>query len=529
MPALLAPLREAWDRLSGAQRVRLVLAVVGLVGLVWGVSLYATRVRYGVLFSHLDTDDAAQVMAALRERQVPYRVAAGGTVIEVPAPRVDELRIELAGEGLPRGGGVGFEIFDKPAFGMSDFVQNVNYRRALERELARSIQTLEAVESARVHLALPRPSVFADEAREPSASVIVRLRGGSALPSEQARAIAHLVASGVDGLEPRHVSIVDAQGRMLHAGGEAEPLGLSGSQLEAKRQREREIERTLVSILEPVVGRGRVRASATVELDYRRVERVEETFDPESAVVRSEVRTKTRSESAGTGGVPGTASNLPDEAGGPAAAALGGQESQSTTTNFEVAKTVETIEEPVGRMVRQSVAVIVDHALVTRTDAQGATVREMAPRSEEEMNRIRDIVRAAVGYDAARGDVLIVENVPFEAPPEEPVPGSASGAWLDLVPRVARYAALPAAVLLIILLVVRPGIAVLRELRSRASSGTALPATVAELQARLSRGELSTGAPGAPGLRGRLIQAAAEDPQAAALVVRSWLREDRSA
>jgi flagellar M-ring protein FliF len=528
MASSLDALRQAAGRLSTRQRVQIVLAAVATAGLVWAVSVYATRTRYAVLFGNLRSEDAAPVLAALKERRVPYRLEAGGSVIEVPAERVDELRLELAAEGLPRGGGVGFEIFDKPAFGVSDFVQNVNYRRALERELGRTIQSLDVVESARVHLALPPESVFAGERREPSASVVVGLKPGRSLTPNQVGAIAHLVASGVEGLDPSRVSVIDGHGRMLSDGSGAESAeALSSAQLEAKRAIEANLEARLLSILEPVVGAGRVRARATVELKLARVQKVEESYDPDSAVVRSELKTKTRRSGGGPAGVPGTASNLPAES-APVAVPAGGaaEESQSSTTNFEINKTVATIAEPPGSVSRQSVAVVVDNALQETTGAEGKPERRSVPRTEEEMRKISDLARAAAGIDEKRGDTLIVENIPFEATAATAGTGEEGGGsdrWAPIL-EIARQAVLPVAVILIALLIVRPALSALRGLKGGGAAAGAGPLpTVAELQARLARGELVAAGGPAADLRRRLLEAARENPEAAALVVRGWL------
>jgi flagellar M-ring protein FliF len=529
MAEFLDKLRESLGRLTPRQRLQIVLAAAATLALVWSISIYATRVRYDVLFSGLEQEDAASVVAALREQNVPYRLDAAGRVIEVPQDQVDELRLRLAGEGLPPGGGVGFEIFDRPAFGVSDFVQNVNYRRALERELGRTIQSLGAVQSARVHLALPPESVFADERREPSASVVVRLRSGGSLSTSQVRAISHLVASGVEGLRAEQVSVIDGDGRMLSTGDAADEQALSVTQIESKRSMERNIESTLVSILEPVVGPGRVRARATVELNLTRVQRVEERFDPDVAVVRSEQKTKSRQAGGAPSGIPGTASNLPGAVAG-AVTAGAPDESQSSVTNFELNKITATIAEPTGTLARQSVAVVVDHAPAAAAEGAQDGAPAPIPRSAEEMAKITDIVRAAIGLDEKRGDVLIVENVAFD---EQAAPGAvadAGGFDRDLWLLVARYAALPVAVLLLALLVIRPGIAALRGLRGPLVAAEArAPLTVAQLQARL-RAEGAAGSLGdlSP-LRRKLIEAAREDPRAAALVVKSWLADEREA
>lgn len=513
-------LRGVMTRLTPRQKVQIGIALVATIGIVWGISLYATRVRYGVLFSNLRGEDAGPVVTALKSKRVPYRLSGGGSTIEVPVEKVDELRMELAAEGMPRGGGVGFEIFDKPSFGLSDFVQNVNFRRALERELARTIQNLDSVDSARVHLALPPEAVFADEKKEPSASVVVRLKSGRSLSSNQVRAIGHLVASGVEGMDPARVSVIDGNGRML-SGEEGDGTeGLSATQLDAKRVIESGIETTLASILEPVVGPGRVRARATVELNLSRVSKVEETYDPDGAVVRSEQKSKSRQSGSAGGGAPGTASNLPGGTPVAAAGAGGSSESQTSTTNFEINKTVATIKEPVGTLAKQSIAVVVDNAVTETTGADGKTERKTAPRSDEEMKKITELARGAVGIDEERGDVLIVQNVPFDgsAVAADKVAEKGDRLWFWLM--LARYAALPIAVLLVIFLLIRPGIAALRSAKQPAQ-GSGLPPTIAELQASLASGALPPGPGGA--LRQKLIEAAGSDPEAAALVVRGWL------
>ncbi len=513
-------LRGVLGRLTPRQKMQIAVAAVATVAVVWGLSLYATQVRYGVLYSNLRAEDSGPVIVALKSKRIPYRLSGGGAVVEVPIEKVDEIRMELAGDGIPRGGGVGFEIFDKPSFGLSDFVQNVNYRRALERELARTIQGLDSVESARVHLALPKESVFADEHKESSASVVVRIKAGRSLSSNQVGAISHLVASGVEGLDAARVSIIDGNGRMLSSGGADGSEGLSAAQLDAKRSIETGIESTLVSLLEPVVGAGRVRARATVEMNMTRVSKVEETYDPDVAVVRSEQKTKTKHSGAAGGGVPGTASNLPG--GSPAAASGGGgsDDSQSSTTNFEINKTVATILEPVGTLARQSVAVVVDYAMTEVKGADGKVERKAVPRTDEEMKKISELARAATGVNEERGDLLIVQNVPFD--------GAASAADLDaqkgdrwrLWLMLARYAALPIAVLIVILFLIRPGIAALKSAQQTAAGPGGMPPTIAQLEASIATGGLPSGS---GGLRRKLIEAASTDPEAAALVVRGWM------
>jgi len=519
-------LKAILDRLTPAQKLRIVLALVATVGLIWGVSAYATRIHYEVLFTGIDPDESSLIVEELKSRNVSYKISAGGRIIEVPSGRIDELRMDLAGEGLPRGGGVGFEIFDKPSFGLSDFVQNVNYRRALERELGRSIQNLDNVDAARVHLALPPKSVFAGDHTEPSASVVVKLRGHTMLAADRVRAITNLVASGVEGLDSSRVSVVDAEGRML-THGDDDGESLSATQVEAKQAMETRIEGILLAILEPVVGVGNVRAQATVELETARVERVEERYDPDGAVVRSEQKNKMKAGGSSGGGVPGASSNVPG--GSPRGTQSGNsQDSQQSMINFEINKTISTIAEPRGTLLRKSVAVVVNN--ITRKpeqndDGDQAAEVESVPRTPEEMRKITDLVRAAVGIDENRGDVLMVQNFPFDEDLNDPDTDLGGGFdWVSLFALILRYLTVPLAVGFIVLFVVRPGIAAFRSLRTQDVSAGG-PMTVAQMQARLGEtGSLVEG--GGSVLRQKLIEAANQDPASAAQVVAGWLNRE---
>lgn len=508
-------LRAFWDRLGTGQKVR--LAVVGLaaVGILWAVALVAGRVRYEVLYSNLEPEDAGAVVAKLQETKVDYRLDAGGSAISVPADRVAGIRLSLASEGIPRGGGIGFEIFDRSSFDVSDFVQNVNYQRALERELGRTIEALDAVSKARVHLVLPERALFADEGREAKGSVVVKLYRGRELRSDETLSIAHLVSSAVRGLSPDHVSVVDTDGRMLRDGqGDDSAQTLTARQIEVKSGLEREMQSRLVALLTPIVGDGRVRARVNATLDFQRVERVEERYDPDGAVVRSEQKGKQLRRNGTGGGAPGTASNLPT--GAPVAGAPGEEtdESADSTVNYEIPKTVATITEPVGDVKWLSVAVVVDNAARPAGAAAGEAGKSV-PRSDEEMKKLTELTRAAVGFDEKRGDVLTVANMPFDVGPledEKKALGSAERRefWIG----IAKWPSMVVGALLAFLLIVRPMLRWLREFSAAAPSPAAAP-------------ELLDSAPDTPAfaLRRRLVEISAREPEGAAHVVRAWLKE----
>ena len=506
-------IRDLLARLTPGQKARLIVAGALTAAAVWGLVAVANRVRYETLFSNLEPEDAGLIVAKLQESKIDHRLEAGGTAVAVPAEKVAEVRLSLASEGIPRGGGVGFEIFDRSGFDVSDFVQNVNYQRAMERELGRTIEALDAVSKARVHLVLPARTLFAADGPEAKASVVVKLYRGHALRSEETLAIAHLVSSAVRGLAPEKVSIVDTDGRMLKDGQSTETVhALSARQIEIKSNVEREMQTTLVSLLEPIVGQGRVRARVDAALDFQKVERVEERYDPDGAVVRSEQKGRQKRSGGSGGGAPGTSSNLPVGTPVVSSAQTDTDESVDSVVNYEIPKTVSTITEPVGELKRLSVAVVVDNA-VRRGEGEGAALQSV-PRAEEEMKKITELIRAAIGIDERRGDVLTVENLPFDAgvPGDDIEAPTLSDRW-DSWMRAARWPAIALGALLLFFLIVRPALRSLREaVAARPAAGEAFL-----LDASADTPTLV--------LRKKLIEISSAEPEGAARVVRAWLKE----
>lgn len=396
------------SRLSARQRrMALVAAPVFLVTFLAGHAL-VRRGFYRPLFRHLSPQDAAAVVRELEAQKIPYQLAEDGSAVEVPRSVVYRTRLELAGKGLPMGGGVGFEIFERNSFGASEFTQRVNYLRALQGELARTINAMEAVQSSRVHLALPARSGFFGPEEKPSASVVMDLKPGRRLTSEQARGIVKLVAASVPGLTPERVTVVDTAGGLLSAS-DAGEAGGSDDLHRLRTRTEKEIEARIQSMLEPVIGAGRAIARVNVQLNFRETEEVREEFDPEKQVVRSQQQVS-EGPVAGAAGVPGVQSNVPggDRAKAPEAAkeAQAGRTSQFVT--YEVGRVTSKSYEPRGRIERISAAVVVDG----KYDEKGA----YAPRSAEEMEALKTLVKKAIGFDEERGDQLEVVNVPIRAP-----------------------------------------------------------------------------------------------------------------
>jgi flagellar M-ring protein FliF len=411
---------------------------------------WAQRPTYQTLFSNVGEADSGMIIQKLKDMKVPYQVE--GTGIMVPSDKVYELRLQLAAQGLPQGGGVGFEIFDKTNFGTSDFVQKLNFRRAIQGELSRTIQSLSEIESCRVHLAVPERSVFVEKESKPSASVMVKLKPGRTLAQNQVQGIVHLVSSSVEGLSPEEVTVIDNRGGMLTRPTQDGSANLNNNQLELQRSYEKEIESRVVNILEPITGRNRVRAKVFALLDFTKTEKTEEKFDPNGQVARSEQKNQEKSLGATPGGVPGSASNLPNKK--PAAIGGTGSSTQkdSEVTNYEISKVVSRVVSPGLEMKKVSVAVVVDGSYAA---AQGSKTKKYTPRTADELKRYEDLVKNAVGFSQERGDEVRVVNMPFETAPQEEM-GEPSRDYWPILLSVARYAGPMVAFLLIFLFVLKP-------------------------------------------------------------------------
>ncbi|WP_369412739.1 flagellar basal-body MS-ring/collar protein FliF [Neoroseomonas alba] len=387
------------------------LAVLGL--LAWFV-LRAGQPTMALLYGDLDTRDAGQVVAALDRARVPYRIEGGGSRILVPEEQVPRLRLSLAREGLPQGGSVGYEIFDRgESLTTTPFQQDVNRLRALEGELARSIRQLAGVRAARVHLVLPRREAFSRDRGDAQASVVLTMQGAQRLDREGVQAVLHLVATAVPGLRPQNVSIVDSRGALLARGGQAlQGPGAASSQDEVRRAQELRIGRAVEEMLERILGPGRVRAEATVEMDFDRIQTTEERFDPDNQVPRSQ-QSSQESSRGSEGGTTSVQNNVPNA--DPNGGASTTQETrQEETTNFEIGRTTRNTlrEHPVVK--RQSVAVLVDGVWEAPSGGGTAVFRE---RTAEELQRITTLVQGAIGFDERRGDRVDVVSLRFAEPP----------------------------------------------------------------------------------------------------------------
>jgi flagellar M-ring protein FliF len=401
----------------GASRLLAMIAVTtALIGFFAFVIMRVTTPQLTTLFTDLSLEDSSSIIKDLDRQGIPYEIRNEGSVIMVPKDKVTRLRMKLAEGGLPKGGGVGYEIFDKSdALGTTSFVQNINHLRALEGELARTIRAVDRIQAARVHLVLPERPLFSREAPEPSASIVVRVRG--ALEAQQIRAIRHLVASAVSGLKPQRVSIVDESGQLLADGAASDVDQAVGD--ERRAAFEKRMRKQVEDIVSSVVGQGRARVELAADFDYNKITQTSDKFDPEGRVLRS---TQTREESSATAENNGqvTVNNeLPgNQQNNNAPAARDQSKKTEETNNYEISRTTKTEVTEAGRVNRISVAVLVDGAY-SKNEKGELVYKE---RGKEELDRIAALVRSAIGFDQKRGDQVEVVNLKFaEAPAVVPI------------------------------------------------------------------------------------------------------------
>jgi flagellar M-ring protein FliF len=477
------PLRlPAWTRLPPQQLLALMLVAATAVAVIVGGWMWSTAPEYKVLYANLGDRDGGAVIASLQQMNIPYKFAEGGGALLVPAQFVHDTRLRLAAQGLPKGGLVGFELMEGQRFGASQFLEQVNYQRGLEGELSRSIQALQAVQNARVHLALSRGTSFLREQAKPSASVLVHLYPGRTLDAMQVAAIVHLVSNSVPELSTKNVTVVDQNGTLLSGEGSA-TVGLDTKQLKYRKEIEQGYMQRVESILTPLLGAGNVKAQVSAELDFNEVEQAEETYKPNQKPDEATVRAQQTSESGasaaagGPSGVPGALTNQPP---GPATAPITappGQQNNGASTastsngaptpaatinhrrdssvNYEVDKSIRHTKVAQGRLKRLSVAVVVNDRTVT--DTAGKTTTKAL--TDAEKAQITELVKGVMGYDKERGDTLSVINSTFNTPPAEAAPDVPlwkDPAALSFAKDAGKYLLIAAFVLFLVFKVLRP-------------------------------------------------------------------------
>ncbi|EOY5722828.1 TPA: flagellar M-ring protein FliF [Enterobacter cloacae subsp. dissolvens] len=451
-------IKSMLSSLRGSPKLLLVICGAAALSVIIALMFWAKEPDYRVLFSNISDEEGGAIVAQLSQLNVPYRIDTPGGVIMVPASQVHEVRMKLAQQGLPKGGGVGFELLDQEKFGVSQFTEQVNYQRALEGELARTIENLGPIQSARVHLATPKPSMFVREQKKPTASVTVNLLQGRTLDDSQVVAITHLISSAVTGLAAESVTIVDQRGNLLTQSG---LRGLQTAHLKYTNEIESDYQQRIQRILAPLVGDENIRAQVTAQIDFTEQEQTQEQYQPNSDPEKMAIRSRQASlaeqgNRRGASGVPGALSNTPPA---PATAPItqplntpvddkkekttGNNASRETaqpynnrsdeTTNFEVDRTLTHTKSSVGRIQRLSVAVVINHLPQGEEGKPG-------PISEAELTRINALVKEAIGYNASRGDSVNILNSAFNGVVEEPVPPFwEQDRFYALLMAIARY------------------------------------------------------------------------------------------
>jgi flagellar M-ring protein FliF len=526
--------------LSVGQQIAILVVALAIGGGVMFFTRYEREASFRPLYASLSQEDASQVVQKLKESGVQYRLN-GGT-IEVPEEKVAELRLELAGAGLPKTGRIGFEIFDKTNFGMTDFAEKVNYRRAVEGELERSVMSMAEVEQARVHITFPKDSVFIDSREPAKASVLIKLRPSMALPETAIPSITHLVSSAVEGLAPESVSVMDMRGNLLNKARHSAGSDASEAVLQYRHTVEQDLASKLETTLEPVVGQGRFRTAVSADCDMTSGEQNEENFDPTHSVMVNSQKTEDTSSIASVGGVPGTASNLPQA---PKQSTGGNGTSRRTESiNYQTSRLVKRTVLPLGAIKRLSVSILIDNDV--RFEGEGAAAKRiLVPPSEERIKVIQDLAAAAIGLNTERGDRLVVQSLPFEATmnleppptsaPAKPVKKQTIQEQIKSDPKLIIGAGVAVAVLI-------AGI-VFAFKRKRAPVPVAQQAALpAAGQQREFTSEAEPAAVSAPGqaapksleparvdaLTNRVRETGQKEAQLSAAVLRGWLREERA-
>jgi flagellar M-ring protein FliF len=506
------------------QRFLLAGGAILVGGILWLFVTLLGQPKYVTLYSGLRPEESQAMAARLAARNILHQVSADGSSLRVPEDKLDASRLETAAGGLPRSARMGFELFDTPNWAGSDFTEKVNYQRALEGELERTLATLSEVEAVRVHLVMARESLFTEQQQEAKAAVIIRTRAGR-LSDEAQQAIPQLIASAVDRLRPENVTVVDADSNtpLLH-----NRDGANGHSYAM----DEELSKTLVHTLEPIVGVDHVRASVHVEYELGTSEDTQETYDPKSAAALTQEHSEENATGTSPAGVPGTASNVPSSTPPPTGEGAGEQSnSRSDATTYAVSKSLHHTVEPAGRVRRVAAAVLVDDAVeISQLAGKRTTTRRK--RSGDEMKQIEELSRAAIGVDPQRGDVLAVENISFQESPGEdlPTPSRTERVRHAIEPWswLLRYVALVLLFLVLYWLVLRPvknqALTALRELpgRMRGASAEAIEGeAVAGAQQRLESGENR-----ASQLKRLLTEKVKAEPEAASRLVQGWVQEE---
>jgi flagellar M-ring protein FliF len=509
----------------GTSRKIIIGAILGLAvsGLVYLTFLHDVT-EYDYLFTKLQQNDLSEIVDTLKAKNIQYVLEENA--VKVPRAKVHELRMLLAGQGLPTGEGVGFELFDNQKLGTSDFVQQLNLNRALQGELSRTISQLDKVETARVHLVTPKKALFKEDEVPSSASVVLKLRPGKTLEKAEIKSIVHLVGSAVEGLDVNNITIIDNNGKMLSQAMGAEEQIFGSSPLEYKAKVESELVRRVEEMVSHVVGVGKVVAKVTAELDFKQETKTEEMYDPDQVVVRSEKRIKENRNNSenGAGGAVGAQSNTPEGPQGTKGAASTSNQERDLI-NYEINKVVRHTVHAAGDIRRINIAVLVDGSYTEET-VDGKTVETYHERSADEMANIRELVKRAVGFDATRGDAVEVVNVAFNSTPMDESELQLSFLeTYDFIPQLLRYGIILILAIGMVFFLFRPLVTWIikfheeEQLREIESAQDDVVKSMEEQLVEVRRTiEIST-----TEYKQRLTQVADQAPELVAAVLRNWV------
>ena len=526
-------------RAPGGQKILLAIGVAAVVAVMVAVWMWGQKPDYRVLFSNFSDRDGGAIVAELEKMNVPYKYSEGGGAVLVPADRVHDARLKLAAQGLPKGGNVGFELLENQKLGSSQFVEHVNFQRAMEGELARSIESVSAVQAARVHLAMPKDSVFVSEQKMPTASVLLNLYPGRVLDPQQVSAIVHLVASSVPELPTKNVTIVDQNGNLLSDTSKSPSTnGMDPGQIKYVQELQQDVVKRIVSIISPIVGAENVRAEATADVDFSRSEQAVESFKPnqtpDAMVIRSQQTSESLNSTGTPAGVPGALTNQPSA---PATAPIVApaknakappapppvvptSTQKDATTNYEVDKTIQYVQQGVGGLKRLSVAVVVNYKKTT--DKNGKV--KMTPLTAAETTQITNLVKEAMGFNQTRGDTLNVVNSAFASPEQETIPETPlwkEPGTIQTAKDTGKFILMGVALLLLYLRVLKPMLKKISEPAKHSPAVDHQVYTTPQMEAGM--GEGSKGGRGYQEGLARAQKLASEDPRVVANIVKTWV------
>lgn len=521
MPENFKNIIDMFNAIPLGRKISFVITFLILIGGLIAILLWANKTEYQVLFSNLDTTDAGEITQRLSEDRTPYQLKDGGTAILVPSDQVYQLRLNFASEGLPKGNNVGFEVFDDMSFGTTEFVQRLKYQQALQGELARTIMQFDSIDRARVHIVQAGDSLFAEPEEQATASVVIRMKQGKTLDQKQLQGIINLVACAVEGLKPNNVTVVDMAGGMLSKAGDEDTVSMmTATQYDYKKKIESGYEKQIQTMLEKVVGVNKVVARVSADIDLKQINTSEETYDPDSAVIRSEQHQLENSTEAVS-----TAQGSPDlqyevyQTEGETDTEGDKYSKSNSVINYEISKVNRQILDTSGNIKRLSAAVIIDGTYVDEIGEDGKVVQTYMARGRKEMNTFEDIVKKAIGFDEERGDQVTVSNISFSLPQEEMGLSEEETKLVDYAKKTYRPLINIGLIVLFLLIAIRP----LKKLFTSASE----LATVKSLQ----QGASELPEPSSVELqmrqnnKQRLLEATKKNPDVAADIIKNWINE----